>query len=317
MSQINIIGDAPSVKRLVTGLYSFDKAFENKKGEIGLPIGVGVEIHGLTHCGKSTITYGLAGLIATSQGKKIALADLEGFDPEFLVSVLENSGYSGDVQYIQEEKDEETLNRLISFVYDFENYGVCILDSVAALSPIPEKSGSVGEANMGARAFRMAQFSRKCLPIIREEKDSPTILMVNHMYPKIGGLPGTYTIPGGEVKKFLESVSIRVKRVYFQKKYAEYPDGSYVVEGKVIKNRWGFKHRTFWLFVLSGKGIHKGLTSVYDGFRLGLVKKKDKSLAIGDEKFGTLPTIVKQAQKGNEEFFEPFYKLLEEYENGN
>jgi KaiC/GvpD/RAD55 family RecA-like ATPase len=77
---INIKGDAPSITRLETGLYSFDRAFENRKGEIGFPLGKGVEVFGATNTGKSTIVYGLAGMIASAQERFIALADLEGFD---------------------------------------------------------------------------------------------------------------------------------------------------------------------------------------------------------------------------------------------
>ena len=33
MTPIRIIGDAPTIKRLETGLYSFDHAFENRKGD--------------------------------------------------------------------------------------------------------------------------------------------------------------------------------------------------------------------------------------------------------------------------------------------
>ena len=82
---INIIGDAPTIKRLETGLYSFDRSFENRKGDIGFPLGKGIEVFGATNTGKSTIVYGLAGIIASFQKRNISLADLEGFDPDFLI----------------------------------------------------------------------------------------------------------------------------------------------------------------------------------------------------------------------------------------
>jgi len=306
---INIIGDARSIERLELGLYSFDRAFENRRGEIGLPIGWGIEVFGATHTGKSTICYGLAGLIASAQKRNIALADLEGFDPDFLTTVLENSGFSGDVRYISEIDDETVLDELILYLRK-KNYGAGILDSIGAISPISEQKGSIGEANMGRRAFLLAQFTRKSLKILREQ-NAPTIFMINHEYPRIGGM-GSDT-PGGEVKKYLASIRIKVKRVWFKGKYEEYPDGSYIINGKVIKNRWGLKDKEFYLFVLAGKGIHKGLTAMYDGMRLGLVGRK-RVVSIGDQKFGYLKNIVQEAQNGNEEFFEPFYKVLRDYE---
>jgi len=36
----------------------------------------------------------------------IALADFEGFDPEFLVTVLEQSCFSGKINVIQKDNDE-------------------------------------------------------------------------------------------------------------------------------------------------------------------------------------------------------------------
>lgn len=306
---INIIGDAPSINRLETGLYSFDRAFENRSGGIGLPLGKGIEVFGATHTGKSTIVYGLAGFIASSQERNIALADLEGFDPDFLTMVLENSGFSGDVMYIQKDDDEKALDEMLVYLSKNE-YGVGILDSVGAISPISEQKSSIGEANMGRRAFILAQFTRKCLKLLRKN-DAPTIFLVNHEYPRIGSM-GSDT-PGGEVKKYLASMRIKVRRVWFKGKYEEYPDGSYVIEGTVVKNRWGYKDRKFYLFVLAGKGIHKGLTAMYDGMKLGLVGRK-RVVSIGDTTFGYLKNIVQEAQDGNEEFFEPFYEVLRNYE---
>lgn len=306
---INIIGDAPSISRLETGLYSFDRAFENRKGEIGLPLGKGIEVYGATHTGKSTIVYGLAGFIASSQERHIALADLEGFDPDFLTVVLENAGFSGDVRYIQKDDDETALDEMLVYLSKKE-YGVGILDSVGAISPISEQKSSIGEANMGRRAFILAQFTRKCLKLLRKN-EAPTIFLVNHEYPRIGGM-GSDT-PGGEVKKYLASMRIKVRRVWFKGKYEEYPDGSYVIEGTVVKNRWGYKDRKFYLFVLAGKGIHKGLTAMYDGMKLGLVGRK-RVVSIGDQSFGYLKDVVSQAQAGNDEFFSPFVKILEEYD---
>jgi recombination protein RecA len=302
---VTIVGDVPQVSRLITGLHSFDRAFINRNGDIGVPIGKGWEIYGPTFCGKSTITYGIAGMLAQELETDIALADLEEFDPDFLTTVLESSGFGGSVYYIAKESDENTLDALLVELRK-DGCGIGILDSIAAISPMAEKEGSIGEANMGRRAMIMAQFVRKALRLIRMRSDK-TIFMVNHAYPVIGGR-GT-TTPGGEVKKYLASIRIQVKRRYYKNKYDEYPDGSYVIEGKVTKNRWGLKDKVFWLFVLSGSGINKNLTAVYDCIQLGLVER-GKTIKIGDQSFGYLKNVVDKAHEGDEEFFSPFYELL-------
>ena len=293
------------VHRIRTGLYSFDHAFINREGQIGFPIGKGIEIYGATFCGKSTITYGLAGIIASSIKKDIALADFEGFDPEFLETVLKTSGFDGNIFCIQEEEDEEALDTLLAKLRE-DIYGVGILDSIGAISPVSESEGDLGEANMGKRAFLMAQFTRKALKIMRTS-DSKTIFMINHAYPRIGGR-GLDT-PGGEVKKYLASIRIAVRRKYVKGKYEEFPDGSYIIEGTVVKNRWGLKDKVFNLFVLSGKGIHIGLTAMYDAIELGLATKA-RTIKIGDTAYGTMKEVVKQAHDGNDDFFIPFREIL-------
>jgi hypothetical protein len=159
---------------------------------------------------------------------------------------------------------------------------------------------------MGRRAFLMAQFTRKALKLMRSEEPK-TIFMVNHAYPKIGGR-GLDT-PGGEVKKYLSSIRIAVKRKYIKGRYEEYPDGSYIIEGTVVKNRWGLKEKVFNLFVLSGKGIHLGLTAMYDCINLGTAKR-DRTIKIGDNSFGTMKECVQQAHNGNDDFFDPFVLCL-------
>ena len=162
---------------------------------------------------------------------------------------------------------------------------------------------------MGRRAFLVAQFARKGLKLLREP-DPRTIFMINHAYPVIGGRG--LTSPGGEVKKYLASIRIQVKRKYVSGGYEEYPDGSYVILGQVVKNRWGLKDRTFHLFVLSGKGISKELTAVYDCLVMKLAKK-DRVIKIGDQSFGYLKNIVDEARVGNTDFFQPFFELLSQH----
>jgi RecA/RadA recombinase len=309
---MKIVGNVPQVNRIQTGLHSFDRAFINADGDIGFPIGKGVELFGQTHVGKSTIVYSLAGMIANELEGNIALADFEGFDPIFLETVLTNSGFDGILYYIQTNEDEEALDELISSLRNEKNKCIVgIVDSIGAISPISEAEGSLGEANMGKRAFLVAQFARKGLKLLRDPNPR-TIFMINHAYPVIGGRG--LTSPGGEVKKYLASIRIQVKRKYVSGGYEEFPDGSYVILGQVVKNRWGLKDRTFHLFVLSGKGVSKELTAVYDCLVMKLAKK-DRVIKIGDQSFGYLKNIVDEARAGNTDFFQPFFELLSQHKD--
>lgn len=300
---IKIVGDVPQIRRIITDMPSFDLAFSNRKGDIGFPIGTATEVSGAPSVGKSTTVYGLAGLIAHEIGQDISLADFEGFDPIFLEQVLNNAKFDGTLHYIQDDDDETSLDRLLSDLREKKlGYGVGILDSIGAISPLAEAEGDLGEANMGRRAKLLAAFSRKMMKVQRDNPKTPkTLFLVNHLHPIMGGRG--FQTPGGETVKYLCAIRVRMKRK------EEFPDGSYVIEGKVIKNRYGYKDLVFHLVILSGTGIHKGLTWMYDGFLNGTVKR-DKWIKIGDKTICRLKEAFEKAHEGNEEFFMPFHDAV-------
>ena len=308
---VEIIGDAPPVQRLITGLYSFDRAFVNRKGDIGFPIGKGLELFGVTHIGKSTTVYSLAGIVAKYLGGNIALADLESFDPEFLSDVLETVGFQGKVKYINEADDEKilgderTLKTLVSVLRE-ENYSVGILDSIGAISPVSEQEGDIGDANWGRRGIIMAQFSRKCLRLLRDNPNK-ALFAVNHYYPRMDGWG--YQTPGGEVKNFIFSIQVHIQRVKIAKSQENtFADGSYIIKGTVKKNRWGLKDKEFHLFVLSGKGVHIGLTAVYDCLKLDLATRRGV-VKMDDVSYGNLKDMITK-KYDDPEFFQPFIDKL-------
>lgn len=291
---VKVVGGSPQTKRIITGLKSFDLAFENVRGDIGFPIGTMTEIFGPTGCGKSTLTFGLSGIIARQLDTNIALADFEGFDPEFMVTILENSGYNGTIYHLQDKSDEKVLDKLVTNLA--EDCSIGIIDSIGAISPIAEREGDLGEANMGRRAKLMAQFSRKAINEIRTDRNR-SIFMINHVHQNIGGM-GT-TTPGGETTKYLSAVRLRVKRK------EEFPDQSYVIEGTIVKNRFGYRDRKFYIFMLAGTGIHLGLSAMYDCFIMELAER-GKVVKMDGQSYGYLKDLVKAGHEKRNEVFLPF-----------
>jgi len=296
---MKIIGDTPKVKRLITGLHSFDQSFRNAKGEIGFPLGQITELAGPTFCGKSTVAYGLCGRIAKENKTNIALVDFEGFDPDYLTEIVSVTGFDGDVNLIQKDGDEKTLDALIT-ILEKKDYGVGMLDSVGAISPISELDGDLGDANMGRRAKLMAQFSRKIMHLLLSEPK--TMFLINHLHPNLGGAWGMST-PGGLTMNYLSAIRIRLKRK------EEFKDQSYMLEGKVTKNRFGYKDLTFHLMMLSGHGIHNGLTAMFDCFLSGLAER-GATVKINGTGCGKLKEFFTNAHAGNNTVFDPFFELL-------
>jgi len=296
---IKIVGDPPPIKRLITNCYSLDRAFKNKNGDLGFPYGVAIEIFGPPGCGKSTLSYSLSGILAAHHNKNIVLADFEGLDPDFMITVLSKTNFDGTVYYVAKQKDEDTLDEMIDRLAEDEN-AIAIIDSVGAISPVSELDGKPGEMSMGRRAKLVAQVSRKSIHLLRDDANK-TLFVINHVHPNLG-FAGT-TTPGGQTLKYLVSVRIRLK----QKE--KFPDGSYVLEGTIKKNRWGYNDNVFYVFMLAGYGLHRGLTAMYDGMLLGKVKRS-KVVKIGDKSFGYLKNIVAEAHAGNDDFFTPFFEVL-------
>lgn len=294
---INIIGEPVFIHREITGLYTLDRACINAKGDLGFPVGTIVQIAGSTGVGKSTSVYSISGMLSNALQKNIALADFEGFDAGYLVDVLTHAGYTGDLLLIQKETDEDALDELVRSIKS-EQYGIGIVDSIGAISPIAEKEGDLGEANMGRRAFLTNQFSRKVMSYLRENKKG--VFIINHLHPSIGRQFGMVT-PGGMTLKYLVGIDIRMKRA------DAFDDGSFVVAGKVKKNKFGLGESTFFLFCLSGRGVHKGLTAVYDC----IVTKRatlSRVVKMDDVSYGYMKDIIMKAD--DEEFFQPFYEKL-------
>lgn len=300
---VKVVGNHSKVSRIQTGYHSLDRAFANAAGDVGMPVGMGYEIFGLNHTGKSTFAYSLAGIMAAKCEGDIALADFEGYDEAFLMTVTEAVGFDGKIYIIQEEEDEEQLDGLIAHLQ--KKAAVGILDSIGAIAPMGEVNGDIGESNMGRRAFLMAQFARKGLRLFRFHTQK-TILMVNHWYPKMGGYG--YDTPGGEAKKYLASVRIKLQRE------ETFPDKSYALLGTVVKNRWGYQDGTFRVFMLAGYGMHLGMSALWDCVKYKLCKRTKTGLVVGKENLGKLGIFAKLARDGQAEPFERFFKLLEGYE---
>ena len=303
---------ADPIKRHLTGLYSFDHAFETATGEIGMPIGTGYEIFGSKGIGKSTFCYSLAGMLAINLQTNIHLSDLEGFDAGHFGNILRYLGYTGNVHLTHQGTDEMILEKFADYFLrqnefkDREGYAIGMLDSIAAISPISEKEGDFGVSDYGRRAKLVGLLSRLLLPTVhpRTNGSENIYFLVNHWYPKVGGTQYEYESPGGNIKNYLCGVQIHLKRK------EKFPDGSYTLIGTLHKNRYGFERTEFQVFMKAGIGIHKGLTSLFDAHKLKLVKR-DKTVKIGDESYGYMKNIIKDEWK-NDEFFQPFYDVLKD-----
>ena len=295
---IEFVGNPLKIYRYITGLYTFDRACLNARGDVGFPIGSIITLAGPTGCGKSTTVYSLAGMMGKHLEQSISLADFEGYDVQYLEDILTDKDYSGKVNLIQKDTTEEALKE-IELTIKTDEYGIGILDSIAAISPFAEMESELGEADWGRRAKLLAKFSRRLMQYLRLNKKN--VFAINHVHPNMSGF-GT-TTPGGQTIKYLSGVEIRMKKI------EEFDDGSFVVTGKIRKNKFGIGQRVFFLFMLSGKGIHTGLTALQDCLVLEKAEKQ-RTIKINGESLGYMKDFIQSAHDGDDKAFQPFIKLL-------
>ena len=314
---------ADPIKRHLTGLYSFDHAFETAMGEIGMPLGTVYEVFGAKGIGKSTFCYSLTAILGNQLEANIALADLEGFDPGHFGNILRYNQYNGNVRLVHQGTDEAILEKLADIALgnvelDLD-YTIGMLDSIAAISPLAEKKGDFGVATYGRRAVLIGLLGKQILPTLhpRKQKSENIFFLTNHWVPNIENKG--YRSPGGKAKDYLCGLQLHLSRKYVSiggKERATLPDGSYRLKGTLYKNRYGFiekdnKKKEFTVFVKAGVVIHYGLTAMFEALDLKKAKRTKGVIKMGDTSFGYLSKILKNEWE-NDEFFQPFYDALKE-----
>jgi RecA/RadA recombinase len=292
-------GDIKQLEKLETGLFSFDTA---SKG--GLRKGSIYEIYGYTHVGKSSLSYYLAGKVAGE--RKIALADFEGFDPDYIGRSLKTAGFGGTVNVLSTLDGETALTGIRDCLLD-EAYGAAILDTVGALSSRLElEAEEVNlEERIGIKAKLMAKGMRTALYALK--RNDACYFVLNHLHPIITMGRGATTSGGVSIHN---SAAGRI-RLYVEKQHEYYQ----IVQGKFDKHRYGGKGTMFKFVIVPDRGVHLGMTALVDAIWYGLADES-RTVKIGDNSFGYMKNIAEEARNGNDKFFEPFLEVIHEYKSG-
>jgi recombination protein RecA len=325
---VKFVGSHTNFEWVETGYYSLDLALRRNYLELGFPSRTLTEVYGPTSIGKSTFINSVAGTLGKLKTLNIACLDLEPQAEETIAAICETVGFDGEWKWVEPSKvdkhgaftDEHLLKELLKNVKD--NY-ITILDSVASVAPVSEIEGDIGDANMGRRAFPMAQFSRGMNRALKYSDEGTFSFMANHKYEKMAtrSMFAVYTAPGGVVKENMCHIRIEAKNPWIKlgtsNKLAHFGEG-WLFEGKILKNRGGISKTDFWVFMIGGQGIHKGLTALFDCVKLKLVKVggstiKNMSVALKD---GTGEIInVYDAVKERDSFdFMPFFSALKNHQ---
>lgn len=318
------VGNRVDVERVPLGLYSLDVALGSKTGKLGMPLRSLIEMSGRTHVGKSTSTYYIAGVLAStiSNAGKINIVDLEGLDIEYLRHAVGISGFKGKIHLIdtvdkgRPRMHSAMLQEAADDLYDNENTKVIILDSVGAFISDAEWKGDIGEAFMGKRAFSIGQWGRKVINNLINKPTAASAIYINHTHSVLAG-HGTLTA-GGDTIKYLSAIRISLwqKEVVKTTVKDEEIILGYRVGGTVEKLKFGSKGKKFELVIIPEYGVSKELTALYDAANMKLIDR-GTTVKIDGKSIGYISKLFESAVDGNKSKFDPIFEKLEEEKQKN
>lgn len=175
---------------------------------------------------------------------------------------------------------------------------ICLIDSVAALTPQKEIDGEMGDSNMGLHARLMSQACKKLTGPV--SKTGTVLFFTNQMRLKIGlvfGDPRTTT--GGEALKFYASMRIELSKKQGEK------DGDEVLTShvtcKTVKNKLAPPFRKCEFEIRFGEGIDRLGEILELAVNCGIIKKTGSWYSYGETKLGQGSVGVKELLKDNKE----------------
>ncbi len=297
---ILLMGEAPNmeVEAVSTGSISLDHAI----GIGGVPVGRISEIFGPEASGKTTLCQQI---IASAQreGKTCAYIDMEhALDMDY----VQRTGVNTDSLYLSQPNTGEQALEILERLVRSGDFGVVIIDSVAALIPTKELEGDMGDHVMGMQARLMSQAMRKLAGAIR--RSTTAVVFTNQLRMKIGVVYGNPEVtPGGRALKFYASIRIDLRRKEAIKVGAEIKGN--IIKARVVKNKVGIPFRKAEFTIMYNEGISREIELITLGNKTGIVDLNGSWYTYNDEKLG-------QGKDKAKDFLKKNPKIAQEIETG-
>jgi len=289
------LGDSEhqKVDVIPTGCLTLDLAL----GIGGIPRGRIIEIYGPESSGKTTFALHAIAEVQ-KQGGKAAFIDAEhAIDPLY----AQNLGVDIDELILSQPDSGEQGLEITEMLAKSDAIDLIVVDSVAALVPVAELNGEMGDSQVGLQARLMSKALRKLTAVLNKRKCS--IIFINQLREKVGIMFGNpETTPGGRALKFYSSVRLEVRRGTVIKNGEEILGNE--VNLKVVKNKVAPPFKTTTVEIMYGKGINKDAELIELAVKFNIIGKSGSWFEYKGEKIGQGKDKVKNFLHENPTIYE-------------
>ena len=290
-----------------------------KTGSLGMDIITGggwgkgrmVEIFAPESSGKTTLCiHTMIQAQKDNPDQKVVFIDAEhAFDRNY----AEHLGLDMSQVIISQPDSGEQALEIAEALIASGKISVCVIDSVAALTPRAEIEGEMGDSKMGLHARLMSQACRKLTGVV--SKTNTVLLWTNQIRMKIGVMFGSpETVPGGEALKFYASIRVDMRK----SKGDDDSDGNRInskVKAKTIKNKLAAPFQVTEFDIVFGEGIDRASEILAIAENIGIIKKGGSWFSYGETKLGQGAANVKELLRDNPELSDEIEIKIRTYFN--
>lgn len=299
------LGDRAAVD--VDAISSGSLAIDVALGVGGYPKGRIIEIYGPESSGKTTLALHAIAEVQKSGGKAAFIDAENAIDPNY----AKNLGVQIEELILSQPDSGEQALEITEMLIRSDAFDLIVIDSVAALVPLAELSGEMGDSQMGLQARLMSKAMRKLSGVMNHT--NTTVIFINQLREKIGIMFGNPEVtPGGRALKFYSSIRVDVRRGEAIKQGTELFGNK--VNVKIVKNKVAPPFKIAHIEILYGEGISKTGELIDLGVQYEIIQKNGAWYSYKDEKIGqgreSVRTFLKENPKIMEEVEVEIKKIL-------